>query len=78
MFIRLASILVLFLLIFSAYSNTFQVPPVLDDIHSFVEEPKLQVESFTFHNLKATIESCLKPFLPGIFIGEKGISVPFM
>ena len=53
MFIRLASILVLFLLIFSAYSNTFQVPPVLDDIHSFVEEPKLQVESFTFHNLKA-------------------------
>lgn len=55
--IRFASLLVLFLLIFSAYSNTFYSPPVLDDIHSFVEEPKLQIESFSLQNLKTLTQT---------------------
>ena len=50
--IKIASFLVLLLLVFSAYSNTFQSPPALDDFHSFVEEPKLQIESFSLIKLK--------------------------
>lgn len=36
------AMIVLGLLIFSAYSNTFNSPPVLDDIHSFIDEPLVQ------------------------------------
>ena len=50
--IKIASFLVLLLLVFSAYSNTFQSPPALDDFHSFVEEPKLQIESISLAKLK--------------------------
>jgi len=50
--LKIASFLVLFLLVFSAYLNTFQTPPVLDDFHSFVEEPRLQIESFSLVKLK--------------------------
>jgi hypothetical protein len=50
--IKIASFLVLLLLVFSAYSNTFQSPPALDEFHSFVEEPKLQIESFSLTTLK--------------------------
>ncbi len=55
--IKLASILVLLLLVFSAYSNTFQSPPLLDDFHSFVDEPKLQIESLSLHNLKGLTQT---------------------
>jgi len=39
--------LLLVTLILTSYSNTFQSPPVLDDLHSFVDEPDVQVESLT-------------------------------
>jgi len=34
-----AAFLLLLLLLFSAYSNSFYAPPELDDIHSFIDEP---------------------------------------
>lgn len=43
---------VLAILLFSAYSNTFFNPPVMDDFHSFVDEPNVQIESVSLDSLK--------------------------
>ena len=40
------------LLIFCAYSNTFCSQPVLDDFHSFVEEPKVHVSLLDYESLR--------------------------
>jgi tetratricopeptide (TPR) repeat protein len=40
------------LLIFCAYSNTFYSPLVLDDFHSFVEEPKVHASLLNYGSLK--------------------------
>ena len=32
-------LILLFIMIIMAYSNTFHSPPVLDDFHSFIDEP---------------------------------------
>lgn len=44
--------LILSLLIFYAYSNTFYAPLVLDDFHSFVEEPKVHVSLLDYESLQ--------------------------
>ncbi len=44
--------LILSLLIFYAYSNTFYAPLVLDDFHSFVEEPKVHVSLLDYESLR--------------------------
>ena len=44
--------LILGLLIFYAYSNTFYAPLVLDDFHSFVEEPKVHVSLLDYESLQ--------------------------
>jgi protein O-mannosyl-transferase len=41
-----ATLLLLPLLLFSAYSNTFEAPLALDDFHSFVDEPLIRIDSF--------------------------------
>ena len=43
---------VLVILLFSAYSNTFFNLPVMDDFHSFVDEPNVQIESVSLDSLK--------------------------
>ncbi len=51
------ALLVILLLLYCAYSNTFNSPPVLDDFHSFVEDPLLRVEGWsaeTLHSLGQT------------------------
>ena len=45
----LGAIVILWVLIFSAYSNTFQSPPVLDDFHSFVRNPSIYVEKWSWN-----------------------------
>ena len=40
------------LLIFCAYSNTFYSPLVLDDFHSFIEEPKVYVSLSNFESFQ--------------------------
>jgi tetratricopeptide (TPR) repeat protein len=49
----LLAFLLLFLMLFSAYSNTFSSPPVLDDFHSFVDAPQLQVKTWSPGVLKS-------------------------
>lgn len=44
--------LILSLLIFYAYSNTFYSPLVLDDFHTFVEEPKVHFPSLNHESLQ--------------------------
>jgi tetratricopeptide (TPR) repeat protein len=44
--------LILGLLIFCAYSNSFYSPLVLDDFHSFVEEPKVHVSLLDYESLR--------------------------
>jgi len=51
-FISVAGLLVLSLLIISAYSNTFHSPPVLDDIHSFIDEPLVENFDWSFETIK--------------------------
>jgi protein O-mannosyl-transferase len=46
-----SSIILLIILIFSAYCNTFLSPPILDDFHSFVREHKVHLDHFSFANL---------------------------
>ena len=46
------TVVTLTLLLFSAYSNTFLNPPVMDDFHSFVDEPNVQIESVSLDSLK--------------------------
>ena len=43
---------VLAILLFSAYSNTFFNLPVMDDFHSFVDEPNVQIESVSLESLQ--------------------------
>ena len=43
---------VLAILLFSAYSNTFFNLPVMDDFHSFVNEPNVQIESVSVESLQ--------------------------
>jgi protein O-mannosyl-transferase len=43
----------LFLMLFSAYSNTFSSPPVLDDFHSFIYSPQLQVKTWSLETLRS-------------------------
>jgi tetratricopeptide (TPR) repeat protein len=45
--------LLLSLMLFSAYSNTFSSPPALDDFHSFVDAPQLQVKTWSPGTLKS-------------------------
>ncbi len=42
---------VLVLMIFSAYSNTFDARPVLDDFHSFIEEPLVRMDELNADTL---------------------------
>jgi protein O-mannosyl-transferase len=49
----LLAFLLLFLMLFSAYSNTFYSPLVLDDFHSFVDAPQLQVKTWSAGTLKS-------------------------
>ncbi len=46
------ALLVLVTLLFSAYSNTFFNLPVMDDFHSFVDEPNVQIESISTESLQ--------------------------
>lgn len=64
--ILLGAGLVICLLVLSAYSNTLYVPFVLDDIHSFVEEPKVLGFTFDFAGFEslATTEFGVLRFLP--------------
>ena len=36
-----------------AYSNTFSSPPVLDDFHTFVEQPLIRIQQWSVENLSA-------------------------
>jgi tetratricopeptide (TPR) repeat protein len=47
----------LYLLIFSAYSNTFFSPPVLDDFHSFIVEPNVYFSSFSLDSLEKIVQT---------------------
>lgn len=49
--------IVVIALIFSAYSNTFTSPPVLDDLHSFVENRAVHVERFDQEVLRNLVDS---------------------
>jgi len=45
-------VLLLYVLLFSAYSNTFFSPPVLDDFHSFIAEPNVYFSTFSLNSLE--------------------------
>ncbi len=45
-------LLILSFFIFWSYSNTFQSPFVLDDFHSFIEDPNLYLKNFSIDTLK--------------------------
>lgn len=59
-------IVVLPLLAYSAYSNTFCSPLVLDDTHSFVDEPKVYIPSYNKDSLIRLSETKfgIKRYLP--------------
>lgn len=44
--------LVLLVMLFAAYSNTFSSPPVLDDFHTFVDQPSVRVSNWNLGNIK--------------------------
>lgn len=48
-FIALSFLLLIMLC--SAYSNTFSSPPVLDDFHTFIEEPLVRIQDWNLSNL---------------------------
>jgi tetratricopeptide (TPR) repeat protein len=48
---------ILALMIFSAYSNTFDARPVLDDFHSFIEEPLVRMDDLNTNTLWGLKES---------------------
>lgn len=48
---RIGLMLMAFLMILSGYSNTFNSPPVLDDFHSFIEEPLVKGNSWTAESI---------------------------
>ena len=43
--------LLLGILICSAYSNTFSSPPVLDDFHTFIEDPLVRIQEWSISNI---------------------------
>lgn len=45
--VQLLFIFLLFQLLYISYSNTFYSPPVLDDYHSFIDEPLTRVDHWT-------------------------------
>jgi len=47
----------LYVLLFSAYSNTFFSPPVLDDFHTFIIEPNVYFSSFSFDSLGKIVQT---------------------
>ena len=50
-------LLLLIILLLSAYSNSLYSPPILDDYHSFILEPKVRVESLSIENLISLSET---------------------
>ena len=42
----LIAFMIIVLLLYCAYSNTFFSPPVLDDFHSFIEDPLLRIQDW--------------------------------
>lgn len=45
------SVLIILILIFFAYCNTFHSPPALDDFHSFIDEPLVRVDNWSLQNV---------------------------
>lgn len=54
----LFTIIILLLLICSAYCNTFYSPPVLDDYHSFIEEEKVYIHGLSTVDLLSLSDTC--------------------
>ncbi len=50
--VELSALLILCLMLFAAYCNTFQSPPALDDFHSFIDEPSVRVTTWSVEDLK--------------------------
>jgi protein O-mannosyl-transferase len=49
--VHIAAILLLLILVSLAYSNTFFSPPVLDDFHSFIDEPLVHINTLSLQSL---------------------------
>ncbi|HDS15882.1 MAG TPA: tetratricopeptide repeat protein [Proteobacteria bacterium] len=58
--------IILPIMAFSAYSNTFNSPLILDDYHSFIDEPKIYIDTFDRNSLLKLSETKfgLKRYLP--------------
>lgn len=52
----------LVVLVFIIYSNTFHSPWILDDFHNIVDNPRIQIESLSLKNIKGSLFSFSKGY----------------
>jgi tetratricopeptide (TPR) repeat protein len=55
-----AATLLVGILIYIAYSNTFTAPPALDDFHTFVEEPLVRIQHWSLDSISALSQTKFK------------------
>lgn len=53
----LFSLLTIILLVYSAYSNTFNSPPALDDFHTFIDEPLVKIDRWSMDSFLSIFET---------------------
>ncbi len=58
--IATSSMILLSVMLFCSYSNTFTSPPVLDDFHTFIEEPLVRIQEWDFSSLIALSQTKFK------------------